>query len=68
MKSKLRTAAANAIALWLGAPQAHANIIYAINDTVGTGTLMGTITTEPPYHFRSYYVEFDIQGCCDNTS
>jgi hypothetical protein len=47
MKSKLSvTVATTAIALSLGAPQTHANIIYAINDTVGTGTLTGTITTD----------------------
>jgi hypothetical protein len=44
MQHKLLSAIAVAVLL-LGIPQANADIIYAVNDTVGSGTLTGSITT-----------------------
>jgi hypothetical protein len=45
MQHKLLSAIAVAVLL-LGIPQANADIIYAVNDTVGSGTLTGSITTD----------------------
>ena len=45
MQHKLLSAIAVAVLL-LGIPQANANIIYAVNETVGSGTLTGSITTD----------------------